>query len=150
MLLARDDVPEIAFHRRQIGHAHLEEVLDLGRMILHVLLGPAHLDGVVPDVFLVTHLHHLRGDPKRDAVGAGMGGPGRGEDKLLHPLGVLQGQQLRHPAAHGMAADDGLGGVEVVHDRGNVVGEHAGGVAHGGAGGPARAPVIGDDGAVVP
>ena len=150
VLLPRDHVPEVALYRGQVGHAHLQEPLDLGRVLLRVRLGPAHLDGVVPHVFLVAHLHHLGGDPEGYAAGAGVGRPGRGEYELVHPPGVLQRQQLRHPAAHGMAAHHGPGGVQVVHDRGHVVGEHARGVAHGGPGGPSGAPEVRDDGAVVP
>ena len=114
------------------------------------VFGEAHGHRAFADVALVSHFDHGRGQLEGDTLGVGEGGAGGRQDQLAHLARVVQGQELRHPAAHGVPAHDGVAGAHVVHNGGHVVGEHVGGVGYGRLAGAAGATVVEGDALVIP
>jgi len=94
-----------------------------------------------PDIFLVTHLDHLFGDsewnPRLSRVRCAAGG----EDQLAGIPRVLERQELRDPAPHGMTADHRALKAEIIEHGGCIGREHVPAVFRGRLAGQAGAAI---------
>ncbi len=124
MFLARQHMAEIKLHRAEVGHAHLEIFFDHVHMIARVLFGPADDNGVIPDIFLVAHLDHFFGDAERNAAVARMRRAAGSKNQFTDFARMIECEQLRHPPAHGVAANDGAVEAQMIQYRRGILGEH--------------------------
>ena len=91
------------------GHPHLQKFFDQHGILRDKFFGPAGFDGVLANVAFETHWRtmsrHMR---ERNAMRAWMRRAARSKNEFFYLERIIEGQQLRHDAAHGMAADDRL------------------------------------------
>ncbi len=124
VLLARQHEMKVILERRDAGHAHAQKFFDQRGILGGELLGPPGFDGVLADVIFEALAHHVAAHGERNAVRSGVRGATGGENQLFDLSWIVESQKLRDHAAHGMAADDGLFGTQMIEQRRGVVGEH--------------------------
>ena len=148
VFLAGHHVSEIGFQRREMRHVDFPELLHLVRVVSHEL-GREHEAAAevvfhVLRVALLGHLHgRVVGDPALIVLAVvGGAGPGARKDEAVDHLGMVDGDPLAHPSAHGVAHEVGPGEPQRLHEIDAVVGEHPGRVVDVRLVATSRAPVV--------
>src|SRR5262245_62144254 len=93
-------------------------------MSRYKFFSPAGFNGVLANVTLEAHANHVAAHGERNALRPGMRRAAGSKDELSNFVGVVQCQQLRDDAAHGVTADNRLFQIQMIENRGSVVGEH--------------------------
>lgn len=117
-------MPQVKLHRTEIAHADLEIRFDLFGVPRHILFGPADQNRMVPLILLVAPFDHFLTDLERQPFGFRIVRSGGGQYEFAHLFGMVEGQELRDSAAHGMTDHDGVFGVQVIHQTDEVIAKH--------------------------
>src|SRR5215471_15702654 len=105
--LPREDMTEIKFHGTQIAHSYFQVLFDWIHVLLSIRLCPAYHNCVVANVTLVAPFDHFFGDSQRDSLLPRMRRAAGSENQLADLARIIQRDELRDSAAHGMTAHDG-------------------------------------------
>src|SRR5689334_7737357 len=128
VFLTRKNKVKIIFQRRDAAHSDAEKVFNQVGMRRNEFLGPAGLDGVLADVTFESEPHHIAAHRQGNALRAGMRAAARSQDQFLDLARMVEGEQLRDHATHGMPADNRLLGIQTIEQCRGIVGEHFDGV----------------------
>jgi hypothetical protein len=136
---------EVILQRRYSGHSDLQKILDQVWMRRGKFFGPTCFDGVLADVSLEAQLRHAAAHAQRNPLRVRMRGSARSKNQFFYFKRMIECQELRHDAAHGMAADDCLFNVQRVENRHSIFDKQLDRIFLHGLAGLSRAAIIEDN-----